>query len=514
VRYIQSTGLYGRVDDKLKETRLFIPKEETMQRSRPTSTIRRRIIFLNITVFAFIGLLIIAYTFQFFSIEKNLIMLEDFHDIFDNVLEIRRYEKNFLLDVGSENILNILDFLDKIDVDLKKHEMNIINVVGKARFIEFRGTLDDYRSIFTSIPSLPAFSVDDQKVRENGKKMVAFTSFLLDTKQQNIRNNFKITIFSFIAITGAFFIFIIVALQLQAKSVLDRIAFVHEATRSVVEGNFTPIVYNTAQQDEISDLIHAFNKMASELDIRQEQLIQSRKLAAIGTFSSGIAHELNNPLNNISLSADTLLEEYSTLDEEETIEIITDIITQTERATEVVKNLLDFSRDKAPSAQPLNIKAVIEKTEKLIANELRLNAIWLEDYTPDDLPRIMGDMQKLQQVFLNLFVNAIHAMPEGGLIYIDAKEEPDGYIRINVSDTGPGIKPENLERIFDPFYTTKEVGKGTGLGLSIVYGIIKKHGGYIEVKSKMNIGTTFSICLPVISRPELISESGNASSSN
>ena len=165
----------------------------------------------------------------------------------------------------------------------------------------------------------------------------------------------------------------------------------------------------------------------------------------------------------------------------------------------MVKNLLDFSRDKAPSTEPLDIKSVIAKTEKLIANELRINAIWLEDYTPSNLPLIMGDMQKLQQVFLNLFVNSIQAMStsEGGLIHIDAKEESDGYIKINVSDTGAGIEAENVERIFDPFYTTKEVGKGTGLGLSIVYGIVKKHGGKLEVKSKMNAGTPFSLYLPI-----------------
>jgi signal transduction histidine kinase len=329
--------------------------------------------------------------------------------------------------------------------------------------------------------------------------MVAFTRRLLDTKQQKMKESFKGAIISFIAITGGFFLFIIIGLRIQAKSILKRIAFVHVATRNVVHGNFKPISYHSRYQDEIGDLIRAFNKMASELDFRQEQLIQSRKLAAIGTFSSGIAHELNNPLNNISLSADTLKEEYTELNEEEAVEIVDDIIFQTDRATEVVKNLLDFSRDKAPSMMPLNVKSIIAKTEKLIANELRIKAIWLEDYTQTNLPPVMGDMQKLQQVFLNLFVNSIHAMSdsEGGLIYIDAKEEPAGYIRINISDTGSGIAAENIERIFDPFYTTKEVGKGTGLGLSIVYGIVKKHGGYLEVKSKMNAGTTFSVFLPM-----------------
>jgi len=180
------------------------------------------------------------------------------------------------------------------------------------------------------------------------------------------------------------------------------------------------------------------------------------------------------------------------------MEIINDIIGQTERASLVVRNLLDFSREKAPSSAPLNIKDVVDHTHKLIANQLMISAIWFENYIHDDLPRIMGDMQKLQQVFINLFVNSIQAMPQGGLIYIDAQVVPDGYLRVIVNDTGPGIPPDIIGHIFDPFYTTKEVGAGTGLGLSIVYGIIKKHGGYIEVKSTVNVGTTFSIYLPIV----------------
>lgn len=340
--------------------------------------------------------------------------------------------------------------------------------------------------------------IDPKSVRQQGKEMAEFTRQLLDDKQRKIRNTFKLTFISFVMITGAIFHFIITGLYLQSKRVLRRISFVQQATKNVVAGNFKPITCNDTHEDELTDLINAFNAMALELDNRQELLIQSRKLAAIGTFSSGIAHELNNPLNNISLSADTLLEEFSSLEEDEAKEILGDIITQTDRATGVVKNLLDFSRDKAPTAESLNIKEVLAATKRLVANELRLKAIWLEDYVPDNLPLIKGDMQKLQQVFLNLFVNSIHVMPEGGLIYLDAAEAPPGYIRINVNDTGSGISPENLEQIFDPFYTTKAVGQGTGLGLSIVYGIVKKHGGYVEVKSKINVGSTFSVYLPAL----------------
>jgi len=164
----------------------------------------------------------------------------------------------------------------------------------------------------------------------------------------------------------------------------------------------------------------------------------------------------------------------------------------------VVKNLLDFSRSDTPSFRRLEVKEVVEGTVKLIKNQLMLVGMKLVCKSPDHLPPIRGDLHNLEQVFLNLFLNAIQAMPNGGVITVEANESRERYVEIKVSDTGVGIKPEDLEKIFDPFYTTKPVGRGSGLGLSIVYGIVKKHGGYVEVKSELNVGTTFIVYLPIL----------------
>lgn len=458
-------------------------------------TIRQRIITLYLVVFGFVVLLVSSYSWQIYSLEKKLFALESFHDFFDNVLELRRYEKNLLFDVGTDNLKNIYFYLGEIEEEVNKLYLDIEQVAGKKKFAEFRRNLADYKKNFD--PGRALSQLDAKAIRAQGKVMVDFSSNLLTLKQGLIKKSLKLILYSFIGLTAGFFFFILLIFQLQAKSVIGRLAFVQQATKDLLHGQFTPIIDDVIKSDEVSDLILAFNKMGSEMEIKQEQLVQSRKLAAIGTFSSGIAHELNNPLNNISLSADALLEEYDELSAEEAKGIINDIVLQTKRASEVVKDLLDFCRDKTPTSSPLNIKNVIQATVKLIANQLRLNAIWLEDYIPENLPHVRGDMQKLQQVFLNLFVNAIQVMPKGGLIHLDARLEPEGYVRIDVNDTGTGISPEKIEDIFDPFYTTKPVGQGTGLGLSIVYGIVKKHGGYIEVKSKIDVGTTFSIFLPV-----------------
>jgi len=462
-------------------------------------TIRRRLIFITILFMVFGGLLVPDYSWQIFSLKKKLIALEQFHSFLDDILELRRYEKNFLFGIGNDNVSPILVYLRKIQSHIATQEDDILEVTDRREYDNFLSTFYHYKEIYRQYSY--SAKVDSLDIRESGRNMVEFAENLVKRNHDRLHSSLELLLYRFIAITGTLFFALILIFQLQVRNVLKRIAFVQKATRDVVKDKFTPIADNAKIQDEVSGLIIAFNKMVAEIDARKEQLVQSRKLASIGTFSSGIAHELNNPLNNISLSADTLMEEYGTLSETETKEIIADIISQTERASGVVKNLLDFSREKAPSSVPLRITDVVAASHKLIANQLMINSIWFENYIHEDLPLIMGDAQKLQQVFINLFVNSIQSMPQGGgLLYVDAQVAPDGMIKIIVNDTGPGIPPEIIGHIFDPFYTTKEVG--TGLGLSIVYGIIKKHGGYVEVKSKVNVGTTFIIYLPIAGNRE------------
>jgi signal transduction histidine kinase len=166
----------------------------------------------------------------------------------------------------------------------------------------------------------------------------------------------------------------------------------------------------------------------------------------------------------------------------------------------VVKNLLEFSRTERPLLLELNINEVLDRTIKLIRNQIMVTGIHLKRENSVKLSPIKGRSQDLQQAFINILLNSIQAMKDlsgENIIVIRTGLGPDGYIRIDFSDTGIGIKPEDMKYIFDPFYTTKPVGRGTGLGLSLVYGIIRTHGGYVEVKSEIDKGTTFSIYLPI-----------------
>lgn len=265
----------------------------------------------------------------------------------------------------------------------------------------------------------------------------------------------------------------------------------------MAKGDLRPIHCKEGGKDEISQLIYAFNRMSGELDAKQEELVQSRKIAAIGTFTAGIAHELNNPINNIYLTAETVLDDYENLPMAEGRELVHDILSQAERAAEIIKNLLDFSRSDLPAFAELDIAEVIHKTLKLVKNQTMLAGIQTQIEIAQGLPKIRGNFRNLEQVFLNLFINAIHAMPEGGNITVHALRESDEYIRIDVQDTGTGISQEQLQYIFEPFYTTKAVGHGTGMGLAVTYSLVKKHGGHIEVQSRVNEGTVFSVHLPV-----------------
>ena len=287
--------------------------------------------------------------------------------------------------------------------------------------------------------------------------------------------------------------------QLLSNRILNPLALIRRTIDRVALGDLSPIDFKENSKDEISRLINAFNHMAGELENKQEQLVQSRKIAAIGTFTAGIAHELNNPINNIYLTAETIMENYGDLPESEGKELVSDILNQAERAGEIIKNLLDFSRSELPTFTNLDIKEVIQKTVKLVKNQSMVAGIQIVTSISPDLPNIRGNLRNLEQAFLNLFINAIHAMSGGGIITIRADQESDKFIKISIQDTGTGIKAEDMEHIFEPFYTTKAVGKGTGLGLAVTYSLVKKHGGHIEVQSETGVGTVFLVYLPVSS---------------
>jgi two-component system, NtrC family, sensor kinase len=226
----------------------------------------------------------------------------------------------------------------------------------------------------------------------------------------------------------------------------------------------------------------------------EEQLQISEKMASIGLLAAGVAHEVNTPLTGISSFAQMLLE--GAEPEDPRTKVLEKIERQTFRAAKIVNGLLNLARPAQVDSGPCDINAVINDVLSLLEHQFRTGRIQVRKELDASGPIVQGIEHKLQQVFLNLFLNARDAMPKGGWLTIVTRQEADGAI-VEVADTGSGIPPEHLSRIYDPFFTTKDIGKGTGLGLSITYGIVQEHDGTIACDSQIGQGTRFIIRLPL-----------------
>lgn len=220
----------------------------------------------------------------------------------------------------------------------------------------------------------------------------------------------------------------------------------------------------------------------------ERQLLQSEKLATIGQLAAGVAHEINNPLANISLYTQMLIKKTKDESAKGKLGVIND---EANRAARIVKGLLDFSHQSEPKIVPTDINAEIDKVLNILNPQLKNVTADLQP-----LPAIMADDEQIRQVLMNMLTNSIQSIKKNGEIMVKTQAKKN-YIEITISDNGCGIPEENTDKIFDPFFTTKGPGEGTGLGLSICYGIIKRHNGLIEVKSDVGKGTTFKIKLPV-----------------
>jgi signal transduction histidine kinase len=275
---------------------------------------------------------------------------------------------------------------------------------------------------------------------------------------------------------------------------LNQLKVLVAANRQVAAGDMSARV-PVLSGGEIGLLENSFNSMLDTLQITQDQLVQSEKLASLGQLAAGVAHELNNPLGTTLLYSDILLKELgpdSTYRAD--IEII---VNETKRCKGIVSTLLEFARQNQVVAQPTEINALIQNVAELALKHHQVSAIEMVYELDLDLPIIQADSLQLYQALINLVDNAIDAMPTGGKITLRTRNRPAGMITFEIEDTGEGISPDNISRLFTPFFTTKPMGKGTGMGLAIVYGIIKLHRGQINVSSEVNKGTRFTIQLPI-----------------
>jgi two-component system NtrC family sensor kinase len=305
---------------------------------------------------------------------------------------------------------------------------------------------------------------------------------------------------------GISFLGVLIALVISyflARDVTKSIGYLVQASKNLAKGDFGQRIEIKAN-NEMGELGKTFNLMIDAIKVRddqlkkraQEEIMKAERLAMIGRLASGVAHEINNPLGGILLFSCLVLEDPDIQGVSK--ENVEKIVKEATRCKKIVKGLLDFARQTKPETKPANLNEVLETTLSLIGKQSIFQNIKMEKILHPDLPFIDVDVAQIQQVFINIIMNAAEAMEGKGTLTIATRQSADAnYVEMEFADTGCGIKPENMSKLFEPFFTTKEVGHGTGLGLAISYGIIEKHRGRLDVKSESGKGAIFTVCMPI-----------------
>lgn len=431
------------------------------------------------------------------TVLTKLRFIEIADDLNASFLEMRISEKNYFLYGNPDALFDIREKIKTAEVSIEAEKKDIVRAVGTNSLARLRSYLKAYSEMTAMIIQFP--SRDDRSetmLRTTGKTLREFsqTTTRLERERMNeiIARSKKFMLYAFWGILAS----AVLVSHFISQKILASLRAIEKMTMTISQGDFRKIE-ESRSKDEFGSVINAINTMSEELSHREEEIIQSKKLASLGILTAGVAHELTNPLNNISMMAQNFIEYRESLSPEEQVGLMTKVEDETERIQEIVKNLLDFSKPKEANLMEADINAVIGKTMKLVQNMLDISNITVKLGLGRELDRIFLDENQIQQVLVNLITNAVQSMSAGGILFIGTRPGKKGEtIEITVKDNGRGISPEFLPHIFDPFFSTKGEG-GTGLGLSISYGIIKSHKGDIRVESKSGVGTTFTIELPV-----------------
>ena len=451
--------------------------------------------------FVFMVLLIAVNYASLHRLSSSLQFSEISEELNSTILEMRRYEKNFFLFHDIRDIEENISYTNRLNLLLSREKESLIKSIGKDHYLRFLKYEQDYSSFMEALRDSSGEGAPSNKlqseIRKTGQDLLVFADQLVGNERRAIKDLLRhMGSFPIINLIALVILLAFVVIFIGEKMVrpLARITREAEAiSQDIYHAKISPFGNS---KNEIHHLITAINRMMHELENRQEQLVQSRKIAAVGTLTSGIAHEINNPINNLSLTLESLMQDDGTIEPDERRQRYQEALDQVERASDSVKNLLEFSRASHPRMEDADLEEVVDKAVRILNNELKMNNVRLLKEIGGSLPALRLDKGGIQQVFINLFINAMHAMPHGGKLRVTMQRAGD-VVKIDVTDTGTGISPENLKRIFEPFFTTKKEGEGTGLGLYVSYLIIKKHGGTIQVHSSSGAGTTFSISLPI-----------------
>lgn len=511
----------------------------------------RKKIILGFSISALIIDILIAFVYvNFMEIKKEIRYLELTDSLRSKSLQLRRHEKNFFLYGEAEELAAVHTYLDDImkvaregKVFRENSELHLL--VTKAReydvrfmvieeyFTDLRGRLAALKSRYlrhsdsfaliealmlerplvgadfiskvlppeTAAPFADKFrrlGGEIRDLRKTGEELLVASKDLDISAKRNVEHAIRLSQTAALILFPLFFFVGIGTLLAISHNVVKRLKSLMEAVSRAGRGEFAAVPV-LGEKDEVSMLIISLNQMEKDLMDRDwelirknEELLHSRKLASIGTLASGVAHELNNPINNIYLAAQTLARQ---MEKERpsavTRESVKDICSQTLRVKRIVGDLLEFSREKPPELKTVDIVEVVREVHSRMSSSGEMASVQWNLAAPESL-KLPLDRQMMEQVFINLFGNAVDAMEGTGRLDVEIARTVSS-VTVRVADSGKGISPEDVPRVFDPFFTTKE--KGTGLGLAIVHNIIAKHKGKVELESRLDNGTTFTIIL-------------------
>lgn len=513
---------------------------------------------LSFLISSFIIAVLSVFEFiNFIEVRKEIRYLEITDSIRSKALQIRRHEKNFFLypaqakeqaediqkyiielnDIIQENATleksGELKRMDSLVAEYSSHLEKIKSLIGDTmdQFAQEKVGHSQYSDFFPLIEStfyeeplreavmlkkvfsLPAahtlirnleqLDAEIKLLRKTGEDLITASRAIDKTAREGVESIIRISQIAMIIFLLLFFLSGIITLFLINRNVVNRLKLLIGIVERTGKGVFPRVEVPLGKwdYDEVGMLIREFNGMETklaqheeELNRKNSELLQSNKLAAIGTLAAGVAHELNNPLNNIYLSVQVLGKIIGGEDCPPPVrEIVNDITTQTARVKHIVGELLEFARGREPVIREMKLTELLSTAFNSVGNTLNVENISFQVNSDRNDLVINADPRQMEQVFINLFHNAVEAMNGKGTLKITIESQGD-IINISVSDTGKGIPPEAVEKLFEPFFTTKD--KGTGLGLAITFNIIQKHGGDIHAESKTGQGSTFHITLP------------------
>ena len=519
-------------------------------------SLRKKIIF-GFSISAFIITILAGFEyFNFIQVRNEMRFLEVTATLRNQSLQLRRHEKNYFLfpEKAADEAKATHDYLDQLNTTIDAMQSGDPGKIGSLKELvsqysqkfsniekllpEVTQDFENRKTTFTPyeifIPLMEADSRDkplyvadllqnqfffpptDQQVvklqeldsdiialRETGENIIE-TSRNLDTDARDgAEGGIRLSQIAILIFFPLFLLFGLSAMLYISTDVVKRLKILTGAIEKIGKRytHGAPAPHSEAtHKDEVDVLVEKFNNMNTqliawedELDEKNRELLQSKKLAAIGTLASGVAHELNNPLNNINISAQVLKKQAGPRDSAATREIIDDIVGQITRVKGIVGNMLEFAREREPRLEEVELNSLVSNVYSLVSGTHDVNGITFVLDSNEGGVLLQGDPSQLEQVFVNLFTNAVAAMSREGQLAVRIEPQTD-LVRIFVSDTGSGISEEDREKVFDPFFTRKD--KGTGLGLAIVMNIIRKHGGDISLVSEEAMGTVFEITLP------------------